>query len=77
MDQGDPQSGNEKPDDIEQGEEATGQFPFAYFKTPAEGPETERADLDKLQTERNSDNCGHHHHATHEITYCGGQSPEN
>jgi len=76
MDKGDPQSGDEKPDDVEQGEEATWQFPFAHFKGPAEGPETEGANLDQLESEGDPDNGGHHDHATQEIANGGGESAE-
>lgn len=76
MNQGYPQPRNEEPDDIQQGEQATGQVPLLYFKGPAERPEAERSDLDQLKTERNPDDGGHHGHSSQEIADSGSQSTE-
>ncbi len=77
MQEGDPEAGDQQPDDVQQGNEASRKFSFIHLEGPAEGPEAERSDLDHLETERDPDDGDHHGQSTGKVSYGSGQPPEN
>ena len=77
VDQCDPQSGNEQPDDVEQAKKATGECPFIHLESAAKRPQTQGAYLDQLETKWDTYNGDHHGHSSQEIANCGGQTAKN